>query len=162
MAAVDVVRAHYDRYLGDGRPSMPIPEWTEPGSAEPFMVYWRPVTLRDKGACFQDDKPEGWSIVKLICRKAEGRDGKPLFDELKDHAVLFDHADQTVLARIAKQMLAAPSVQDLAVKLSADADRMNQFWIADKLGKTIAEIEAMTVAEFNETKAYYVSRQNAP
>lgn len=160
MAAIEAVRRHYDLFLEDGRPSMPVPEWSD-SSGSPLVIYWKPVTLRDKGICFQDGKPEGWSIVKLICRKAEGKDGKPLFDELKDHQALFDHADHNLLTRIAKQMLAAPSVQEMAVKLAADAERMRQFWIADKLGKTIAEIEAMTVAEFNETTAFYLERQNA-
>lgn len=154
MPARDAVKRHYESYLGDGRPSLPVPEWSDPAEA-PFTIYWKPLTLFEYGQAFPDGKIDVHGIVRLILRKAEDKEGARLFPDQEDHAVLSRKADHTILRRVAEQMLASPSVQDLAVALAADEFRTLQFWLADKLGKTIAEVEEMTVARFKETLAYY-------
>lgn len=154
MLARDVVQAHYDSYLGEGRPSIIIPEWSNEGEA-PFIVYWKPLTLREHGAAFPEGRIDVMGYVRLIATKAEDRGGKLLFGEQEDRHVLARQADHIVLRRIAEQMLSSPTVQDIAVALAADNFRLAMFWLADKLGKTIEEIEGMSVAAFKETLAYY-------
>jgi hypothetical protein len=155
VSAVARARRHFDRFTGDGRVSMSVPEWGD-DTGTPLVVYWQPFTLVEMFKAFGDEGGEDpRAFAKIVCRKAEGRDGKKLFSEFEDLDVLVGHADQTVVRRLADAMMRSPSFHEMAAMLEKDAWRLAMHRLADRLGKTIGEIEAMSVADFTETMAFH-------
>lgn len=154
MEARELARRHYDRYCGDGRPSISVPEWSDEGG-DALIVYWRPFTLRDHGSIFGNEPADAKSYAKVVARKAENREGKKLFPDQEDLHVLLAHADHAVVRRIAEAIMQSPSMQELVERLEQDGFRLAMHRVADRLGKTIEEIEAMPMALFNETLAYH-------
>lgn len=153
-SASDLAKRHYERFCGEGRPSISVPEWSD-DEGDALIVYWRPFTLRDHGSIFGSEPPDAKCYAKVVARKAEGQDGKKLFAEQVDLHVLLVNADQSVVRRIAETIMQSPSVAEMVERLQKDGMRMAMHRLADRLGKTIGEIEAMTVVEFNETMAFH-------
>lgn len=157
-AAADRVRAHYARFTGDGRQSLVVPEWGEDDS--PLVIYWDPFTLADHIRIFGPDKPSDvGAFAEVVHRKAQTRDGKPLFVEEEDKFILRRMADASVVKRIADAIMTSPTVEEHAQRLRDDALRMAMHALADRLQKTIGEIEAMPVSEFRETLAFHTVRK---
>ncbi len=161
-SAAALARAHYERFCGAGRASLVVPEWGEEDA--PLVVYWSPFTLGDHVRVFgaEDKKRDAGVYAWVLARKAEDAGGKKLFAEQEDLHILKHQADGQIVRRVAEAIMTAPSVQEFADRLKTDSLRMAMHALADRLGKTIAEIEAMTVAEFRETVAYHdVRKKNA-
>ena len=153
-AAKDLAQRHYERFCGVGRISVSVPEWAdEDGNA--LVVYWRPFTLRDHGVIFGAEPADARTYAKVLARKAEDAAGKKLFPEGEDLHVLLTQADGSVVRRLAEDIMRSPTVHEMADKLRRDGLRMAMHRLADRLGKTIDEIEAMPVGAFNETLAFH-------
>lgn len=143
-------------YLGDHRASLPVPEWGDEG--RPLLVYWKPWTLADHARCYggvADKKIDARVMGEVVFNKAENAKGERLFSEPLDLHILQAQSDQSVVSRIAAAIMMAPTVTDAVAALQNDSRRRTMFYLADKLGKSIDEIELWSVKQFNETIAFY-------
>ena len=167
MPAIDRVKAHYATYLGDGRPLLEIPEWGEDlgnGQLRPLAVYWEPFTLGDHARCFAVEPgaaADERAFAKVVFNKAQDAAGNRLFSEPVDLHILENQADREVVRRLAQAITAAPAVSEMVEKLRDDGLRMTMHAVADRLGKTIEEIEGMSVKAFRETLAYHQVKKDA-
>lgn len=105
---IDRAKAHYS---GLGRKSVKVPEWGEPG--KPFVIYASPMTVahRDRiRECGHADQAE--MFVDVLILKAQDEQGDMMFTEADRHD-LTRKVDSRVVARIALEILAGPSDEDL-------------------------------------------------
>lgn len=104
IMALEAALAHYKSL---GTQSMVVPEWGG------ITVYWTPMTPADsdKFVRIGDDGKTVAILLDIVVGKALDADGKRLFD-LDAKQKLRVGADQTVINRIARAMLASPSVED--------------------------------------------------
>jgi len=153
------VKRHYQQFCGDGRRSIVVPEWSdEDGPA--FVIYWKPFTVGDHIRFFGGEgKTDSGVYSKLVVYKAEHLDGKKIFAELEDASVLRIQADFSVVRRIAEEIMTSPTIQEFAAKLRDDAMLMTLHGLADRLGKTVEELEQMSVAAFRQTLAFHQVRK---
>lgn len=107
-AALDRAKAHYVRL---GRKRIEVPEWGEPGA--PYVVYATPMTvgqrdrIQEKG---NQDRAE--MFVDVLLEKAQTEEGKPAFTP-DDRHDLTHEVDSRVVSRMALEILAGPSDEDL-------------------------------------------------
>lgn len=151
-------------YTAAGRGSLAVPEWGDDFGGDnerPLVVHWKPYTLADDdkawtrasrdGSLYRLVSNEGYAAV--VCHKAEDAAGNRLFDDFTDLPVLMGRTDKAVVQRVAQAIMASPGEQEFADRLERDGLRMNMFRVAERLGKTIEEIEALPMAKFIETLA---------
>lgn len=154
-------KAHYAGYLGDNRQHIAVPEWGDDlgaGEIRPLIIYWKPLTLAERARAFAVEAgstADTRANAKLVFFKAEDAAGKRLFSEPADLHVLQAEAVEGIVLSIASAMAMPPSVSEAVEKLRGNAFRVTMFQVADRLGKTIEEIEQMSVAAFTETLAFY-------
>lgn len=161
------VKAHYEHYLGDGRPSLAVAEWGEDlgnGAVRPLIVYWTPLTLADHARAFAVEPggaADARAYAKIVFAKAEDAAGNRLFSEPGDLDILARQADQSVVMRLALAIMAAPAMSEAVEALEADRLRMAMHALADRLGRTIDEIGEMSVTSFRETLAWHQVKDHA-
>jgi hypothetical protein len=107
MSAIDRVKAHFDALSAK---VIEVPEWET-------TVYATPVTIAERAKIFSGvkDGDDHAACVNAIITKAKDASGKPLFT-LEDKAALYQHADASVLIRVAGAILSrgTPDATELA------------------------------------------------
>lgn len=109
MAAIDQVKKHYADL---GVQQMEVPEWGE--DDKPLVVRWLPVTVSEAQQFMALGESKGYIArnVDVIVKKALGPDDKPLFT-LDHKNILRNHADASVVNRVAGMILSVPKVAEL-------------------------------------------------
>ena len=107
MSAIDNAKAHF---RDQGQRRIEVPEWGD--ERGPLVVYAEPLTLAERRRLFQRNKGDDVGLsVDLLIVKARDADGKPLFS-LDDKQALLNGVDPAVVARVAADIIAAPSLED--------------------------------------------------
>jgi hypothetical protein len=108
MNILDRAKAHFDL---QGVTRIEVPEWPDEGG-NPTVIYSQPFTLADRKKLIkfaQEDDLE--FVVRLVIMKCETADGEKVFD-LSDKPTLMNKVDPNVIARIASEITATPTVED--------------------------------------------------
>jgi len=97
-------KAHYQ---GLERKKILVPEWGEGG--KPLLVTATALNVAERRKIYRADaagrEPDSaMVVVRAVLLKACDDKGKLLFDEMDEHALMYE-ADSMVLARIAKEIL---------------------------------------------------------
>jgi hypothetical protein len=110
MSILDRAKAHFD--LQEVK-RIEVPEWADE-KGNPTVLYSQPFTLADRkklSKFAQEDDLE--FIVRMVIMKCEDESGEKVFD-LSDKPVMMNKVDPTVIARIAAEIAASPSIEDQA------------------------------------------------
>lgn len=107
MAAIDQVRAHYDRQAVR---QIEVPEWGD--ESGPLIIHFGPINLAEKQRILRAGEADGrlFSLVEALVIKARDAEGKPLFT-IADKKFLRERADPDVIARIVAEMMSAVDVE---------------------------------------------------
>lgn len=108
MSILDRAKAHFDN---QGIKRIEVPEWGEDG--KPAVIMAEPFTLADRKtlAKFADGDDMEF-LVRLVIMKALDEDGNKIFD-LSDKPVLMNKVDPAVLLRVANEISATPTVENM-------------------------------------------------
>lgn len=103
MSVLERAQKHYADL---GRLDMEVPEWG-------CTVFWTPFTLEDGDilARAADHRKRPLSAADILILKAQGTDGKPLFQK-DDRDTLMKKVDRGVVVRIANKITAGGNVDD--------------------------------------------------
>ena len=90
-----------------------VPEWGLEGEK---AIYVRPFTMNEKARIFKGANDSDLNVlVDVIIQKSETKDGEKMFD--LSHKPKFKmKADPDVISRVASEILAQDSIQDLKKK----------------------------------------------
>jgi len=90
-----------------------VPEWGLEGER---AIYVRPFTMNEKAKIFKGANESDLNVlVDVIIQKSETKDGEKMFD--LSHKPKFKmKADTDVISRVASEILAQDSIQDLKKK----------------------------------------------
>jgi hypothetical protein len=90
-----------------------VPEWGLEGER---AIYVRPFTMNEKAKIFKGANDSDLNVlVDVIIQKSETKDGEKMFD--LSHKPKFKmKADTDVISRVASEILAQDSIQDLKKK----------------------------------------------
>lgn len=109
MSILERAKAHFD---SQEIKRIEVPEWGENG--QPAVIMAEPFTLADRKTLAKFAKDDDMEfLVRLVIMKALDEDGNKLFD-LSDKPVLMNKVDPAVLLRVANQISAASSVEDMS------------------------------------------------
>jgi len=97
MAAIDQIRAHFDALAPK---IITVPEWGD------MEIHATPVTLAEQDRIYKGrENCSAYEIVvEALIVKAKGANGNPLFT-IADRPSLMHHADPSVVARVAGEVL---------------------------------------------------------
>ena len=103
--ALDHAKAHFSSL---DRQRIDVPEWGAPG--KPLIIYWTPATMQERRNIFKTDEegraPDGGMVyVRALLQKAQGENGKRLFDGVTDEADLLHKVDPMVVERVGMAIL---------------------------------------------------------
>jgi hypothetical protein len=111
MSVIDNARAHFSRA---GQRRIEVPEWAEPGSDQPLVIFSTPVTLADQQKLNNVGEKFGHMemLAQCVILKATDEQGKKLFT-IADKRHLMEAVDRNVVARIVKEMMETPTQEEL-------------------------------------------------
>lgn len=98
MSLLDRVKAHADPTKVR---TVEVPEWGEDG--KPLVIHYTMLTLKELGEARSISADPFRQSAEIICMKACGSDGKPLFRRI-DALDLMENAAPEVVMRIADAM----------------------------------------------------------
>lgn len=108
--AIDRAKAHFSKFQ---RRRIEVPEWADDAGA-PLVIHVQPLTLADKQKLRQHaERGQLESLAYCLILKAEDADGKKVFT-LDDKHALMTRVDPDVLARVAGEITAPLSDEDIA------------------------------------------------
>lgn len=108
--AIDRAKAHFSKFQ---RRQIEVPEWCGEDGA-PLILYVSPMTLADKQKLQQHaERGRMEALAHCVIMKAEDAEGKKLFT-LDDKHALMNRVDPDVLSRIAGEIAAPLSDEDIA------------------------------------------------
>ncbi|UES51571.1 hypothetical protein [Roseibium aggregatum] len=117
MSVIESAKAHLTRL---GRKCIEVPEWGPKGA--PFLVYATPMTVGEREKIRQignAGSPE--MFVDVLINKATDKEGQKLFT-IDDRFDLTNKVDGSVVSRVALEILAGLSDEDLEKNLEAAGD----------------------------------------
>lgn len=110
MSILDRAKSHFE---AKGLKRIEVPEWTDE-QGNPTVLFSEPFTLDDQRKLLKfSDGDSIEFIARLVIMKAKTEDGSLAFD-LSDKPVLMGKVDPTVVRRIADEISASPSVEDMS------------------------------------------------
>ena len=110
MSILDRAKAHFE---SQDVKRIEVPEWPDE-SGNPTVLYSEPFTLSDRKALAKFAKDDDMEfIVRLVIMKALTEDGEKVFD-LSDKPVLMNKVDPVVITRLANQIAATPSIEEMS------------------------------------------------
>ncbi len=109
MAAIDRIKQHFAEI---GVRSVESAAWGEDG--KPLVIYFAPMTLAEKQRMLTIGETDGYvaRLADVLIMKAMDAEGKKLFT-IADKHILRNKADPDELARIVREMMSSPSVDDM-------------------------------------------------
>ena len=107
MKLIDKAKAHFDSL--DVK-EIEIPEWSDGDKV--LKVYAKPLTLAEMSKLQRYAKADDVALMAYcIIDKALDAEGNQLFDKGDKHA-LMNRVDKDVLARVATEIMSAPTVEE--------------------------------------------------
>jgi len=109
MNVLERAKAHFD---AQGVTRLEVPEWPDE-KGNPTVMYSQPFTLADRKKLVkfaQEDDLE--FIVRMVIMKCENESGDKVFD-LSDKPTLMTKVDPNVISRLAAQIVAAPTTEQM-------------------------------------------------
>lgn len=104
---LDRAQEHFESLEGQ---SIEVPEWGEDG--EPLVVYFDPMTLREKTKLYKMAKNDDMALLAYaLIFKATTSDGEKMFT-IEDKVRIMNKVDPAVVARIAKRIIGADDDED--------------------------------------------------
>jgi hypothetical protein len=118
MAAIERIKQHF---AGIGVRHVESAAWGEEG--KPLLIYFSPMTLAEKQRLLTIGEEQGYvaRLADALIMKALDADGKKLFT-IEDKHALRNQADPDELARIVREMMSSPSVDDMGKGSSRTPD----------------------------------------
>jgi len=111
MKIIDRAKAHFDSLEIK---EIEIPEWSD--GDEVLKIYAKPLTLAEMSKLQSYAKNDDVALMAYaLIHKALDSEGNKVFD-LSDKHALMNGVDKDVLARVAQQILLAPTVEEQAKK----------------------------------------------
>ena len=111
MKIIDKAKAHFDSLEIK---EILIPEWSE--GDEVLKIYAKPLTLSEMSKLQKYAKDDDVALMAYcLLYKALDSDGEKVFD-LSDKHTLMNGVDKDVLARVATEIMSAPTVEEQAKK----------------------------------------------
>lgn len=110
MSILDRAKSHFEE---KGVKRIEVPEWKDE-NGNPTILLSEPFTLEDQRKLHkfaQDDTIE--FLARLVIMKALNEDGSKAFD-LSDKPTLMNKVDPLIIRRIADEISASPSVEDMS------------------------------------------------
>jgi esterase/lipase superfamily enzyme len=108
MSVLDRAKAHY---AGLGRKEIKVPEWGPEG--QPFVVYATPLTVGQRDKIRESGNVDTAAMfVDVLIQKAQTKDGEAAFTPADRHD-LTHNVDSRIVSRIALEIMAGPSDEDL-------------------------------------------------
>jgi len=108
MSILDNAKAHFDKQEVK---RIEVPEWGD--GENPAIIMAEPFTLQDRKSLAKfADGDDMEFLVRLVIMKALDEDGKKIFD-LSDKPVLMNKVDPAVILRVANQISATPTIEDM-------------------------------------------------
>lgn len=129
-ASNPVLERARQHYQDIGWRYFPVPEWGSPDN--PLVVQFTKLTVNQRRRIYRPldngDQPAGATVMlRAVIAKACGPDGKPLFDEMDEHA-LGNEVDGDVIGAIGNAILYGVGLVDktgkpLDAKAQLDAEK---------------------------------------
>ncbi len=108
MSAIEQATAHYQAV---GLRRIDVPEWG--AKAKPFLVFSTPMTIYERRKCAPASIAGDLEMyVSALILKATDKNGNKHFTEDDRHALLCK-VDGAIVTRIALQIFAGPSTEEL-------------------------------------------------
>ena len=92
-------------------------------------------------------------MAYVLIYKALDENGDKLFT-LDDKGSLLNNVDQEVLVRVATQIMGQEPIEETK-KLIEDVNLYSQYALAEKLGKTLQELQKISIQEYQGWIAYF-------
>lgn len=151
MSAIIAACRHYEDF---GVRKIVVAEWGE-SAEDPLIIFYKSITARERDQARRlSNGDAGNMAVRLLIKKALNEDEKPIFT-IADMRDLMTKVDPHVVDRITSIMITPPDLAEIEDRLKNDAERYSLFMLADRLHKTIEEIEVMPEATIAEHFAYF-------
>jgi len=110
MSILDRAKAHFDQ---QETRKIIVPEWSDE-SGNPTVLLAEPFTLEERKKLAKFAKEDDMEfVVRLVIMKALNEDGSKVFD-LSDKPTLMNKVDPAIIMRIANEISATPSVEDMS------------------------------------------------
>ena len=150
MKAIERAKTHFAEQ--DVR-VIKVPEWGE--EDKPLEIYSKPLTLSETSKLYKMSKNDELSMMAyVLIYKALDENGDKLFT-LDDKGSLLNNVDQEVLVRVATQIMGQEPIEDVKKKLIEDVNLYSQYALAEKLGKTLQELQKISIQEYQGWIAYF-------
>ena len=122
-----------------------VPEWGEEDN--PLEIYSKPLTLSETSKLYKMSKNDDLAMMAyVLIYKALDENGDKLFT-LDDKGSLLNNVDQEVLVRVATQIMGQEPIEDVNL--------YSQYALAEKLGKTLKELQKISIQEYQGWIAYF-------
>ena len=107
MKVIEKAKAHFDSLEIK---EIKVPEWTEDGE-ETLVIYAKPLTLAEMSRLQRYAKDDDVALMAYcLIYKCLDSDGNKIFD-LNDKHDLMNNVDQSVVTRIATEIMSVQSVE---------------------------------------------------
>ncbi len=149
MSAIDNAKKHFAE---QDVKVIEVPEWGDEN--KPLKIYSKPLTLAETSKLYKMSKEDDLTMMAyVLIYKALDENGDKLFD-LADKNALLNHVDREILVSVAQQIMGQEPIEDTKKKLIKDSNLYVQYALAEKLGKTLQEIQQISVQEYQGWIAY--------
>ena len=148
MKAIDNAKKHFAE---QDVKVIEVPEWGDEN--KPLKIYSKPLTLAETSKLYKMSKEDDLTMMAyVLIYKALDENGDKLFD-LADKNALLNHVDREILVSVATQIMGQESIEDTK-KLIEDTNLYTQYALAEKLNKTLQELQQISVQEYQGWIAY--------
>lgn len=103
MRMIDRAKAHF-KQLSDAPRTIEIPEWQQEGEEEVPVVYYTPMTLKQKDTVSSFSKKGNEYAAEICILKCKDENGDPVFNR-GDKQSLMRSADFKIIERIANEII---------------------------------------------------------
>ena len=142
MKAIDNAKKHFAE---QDVKVIEVPEWGDEN--KPLKIYSKPLTLAETSKLYKMSKEDDLTMMAyVLIYKALDENGDKLFD-LADKNALLNHVDREILVSVATQIMGQESIEDTKKKLIEDTNLYTQYALAEKLNKTLQELQQISVRE---------------
>lgn len=115
---ISSAKAHYS---GQQKRFHDVPEWGQPG--KPLKVYYGPLTVAQRRRIWRDENGAtvdgNVAVVRAVLFNALDAGGKRLFDDMDEHALMYE-VDSDVVSRIGALILGFAKGQPVSAEKQVD------------------------------------------
>lgn len=130
-----------------------VPEWAD-DNGQPLKIFAKPLTLAETSKLYKMSKEDDLTMMAyVLIYKALDDNGDKMF-ELSDKMSLLHNVDRRSLSKDSNRYNGFSFCGGSKKKLLEDSELFAQYALADRLGKTLSELQEITIREFNGWMAY--------